>query len=91
MMRHEDPAVTSWRIALAPQGRPKPTGRHWWRELVTDAFTCAREAWEQERELVALGYDTEEAEYAEQVPPPRLRDFMVHLSQGSLSPERVFP
>lgn len=88
----EDPAVTAWRIALAPRPRrAAPTGRHWWRELVTDAYSCAREAWEQERELIALGYATEEAEYARDRPAPRLRDFMVHLSTGALSPERALP
>lgn len=42
----QDPAVITWMIALAPRHRPQPTGRHWWREYVTDAYREAREAWE---------------------------------------------
>lgn len=86
-----DPAVVAWQIALAPRPRTAPTGRHWWRELVTEAFHCARDAWERDADLIALGYDTEEREYAEKKPKPRLGDFMIHLSTGAWAPERVLP
>lgn len=84
-----DPAVTAWRIALAPRPRTAARRRHWWRDVVTDAWRCAMHAWELEAERVALGYATELAEYAEQHPRPRLKDFMVHLSSGALAPDRV--
>lgn len=44
------------------------------------------EAWEREAEAVALGYDTELAEFRQVKPPPRLRDFMIHLSSGRIAP-----
>lgn len=88
-MLGEDPAVTTWRIALAPRPRFSTGGRHWWRDLVTDAHSCAMQAWFLQAEANAIGYETELREYAEQHPRPRLRDFMVHLSQGGLAPERL--
>lgn len=42
----QDPSVLTWMIALAPQHRPQPTGRHWWRELVMAAYFEARNQWE---------------------------------------------
>lgn len=83
----DDPAVLIWMLALAPRGRAAPTGRHWWRELVTDAWRCADHAWWLQREAIALGYETEMAEYAAEHPRPRLADFMVHLSHGTWSPD----
>lgn len=85
----DEPAVLTWMIALAPQPCRVPTGRHWWRELVTDAFRCARDAWEHQEDLVAMDYPTERREFAEKHPKPRLADFMVHLSTGAWSPEQV--
>lgn len=85
----DEPAVITWQIALSPQGRP-PQKRHWWRELVTDAWHCANHAWELEREAVAIGYPTEMREFAVLNPRPKLRDFMVHLSHGTLAPERIY-
>lgn len=73
-------------IALAPRPRYEPVGRHWWREMVVDAWRTANHAWELEAERVALGYATELAEYAAEHPRPRLQDFMVHLSCGRLDP-----
>lgn len=84
----EDPAVLTWRIALAPR-RPYRVGRHWWREFITDAWRSADHAWWLDRENVATGYATEMREYAEAHPRPKLRDFMVHLSTGALAPERL--
>ncbi len=84
----EDPAVLTWRIALAPRPRYR-VGRHWWREFVTDAWRSADYAWWLERESTAIGYPTEMREFAEQRPRPRLRDFMVHLSTGAIAPDRL--
>lgn len=88
-MYTDEPAVLTWMIALAPRPRPEPIGRHWWRELVVDAWSCADQAWHDEREAVAMGYATEEREFAEARPRPRLADFMRHLSAGTWSPEAV--
>lgn len=85
----EDPAVTTWRIALAPRPRPPKTGRHWWRDYVVDAWRSAHHAWWLDAERVAMGYKTELAEYREQHPEPNLKDFMVHLSTGQLAPDHI--
>lgn len=85
----DEPAVLTWMVALAPRPR-EPQRRHWWRDLVTDAWHSANHAWEQEREAVAIGYPTEMAEFAQHKPRPRLRDFMVHLSTGAVAPERIY-
>lgn len=84
----EDPSVITWRIALAPRPRHR-VGRHWWREYITDCWRSADHAWWLAREAVAIGYATEEREYAQLHPRPRLRDFMTHLSTGALAPERM--
>lgn len=82
----EDPAVTAWRLALAPRPRVAPTGRHWWREYVVDAWRSADHAWWLRREAEAIGYATEMREFAELNPRPQLRDFMRHLSAGRTDP-----
>lgn len=86
----DEPAVLTWMIALAGDRRPRrePTGRHWWRELVTDTFRCADEAWQARREAVAIGYATEEREFAQQHPRPTLGAAMVALATGAHAPER---
>jgi hypothetical protein len=88
-MLTDEPEVLTWMIALAPQPTREPVGRHWWRELVTEAWRCADHAWWLEREAVAVGYATEMAEFALQHPRPKLSDFMVHLSSGRWAPEGV--
>ena len=84
-----DPAVLSWMIALAPRPKPEPSGRHWWRELVTDAWRSANEAWERQLEATTSMYEAEVAEYAAEHPRPRLGDFMRHLSHGRYAPETL--
>lgn len=56
--------------------------KHTWRETVTDAWFMATHAWILEREAVAIGYGTEEAEFEENHPRPRLNDFMHAMSPG---------
>jgi hypothetical protein len=82
----DEPAVLTWMIALAPRPSPEPMGRHWWRELVTDAWRSAYQAWWLEREAFAIGYSTEMEEFEAANPAPRLRDFMVHMSSGQWAP-----
>lgn len=84
----DEPAVLTWMIALAPRPR-EPQRRHWWRDLVTDAWFAADQAWQLEAEAASVGYATELAEFAALKPRPRLRDFMVHLSTGAVAPERA--
>ena len=86
----DEPAVLTWMIALAPRPRVEPTGRHWWREMVTDAWRCADLAWQARREEVAIGYETEMREFAEAHPRPTLGAFMSALSHGSIAPERIY-
>ena len=52
-----------------------------WVQSITTAWRAANDAWEAEAERVALGYKTELAEFTANNPRPRLKDFMVHLSQ----------
>lgn len=56
--------------------------RHTWREQVTDAWLTATQAWLLHREEVAIGYATEEREFEEHHPRPRLADFMDALRPG---------
>ena len=84
----EDPAVLTWRIALAPRPRFR-VGRHWWREFVVDAWRSADHAWWLARENAAAGYRTEMREFAQLHPRPRLGDFMTHLSTGALAPDSL--
>lgn len=86
----DEPAVLTWMIALAPRPRVEPTGRHWWREMVWDAWHSADQAWQAQREAVAIGYATEEREFAEAHPRPNLGGFMRALSSGALAPERIY-
>lgn len=81
-----DPAVLTWMIALAPRPRPAPVGHHWWRDMVTDAWRSADQAWWLHRENVALGYAPEMRDFELQHPRPRLGDFMVALSSGRFDP-----
>jgi hypothetical protein len=55
---------------------------------VTDAWLLATEAWLLHRESVAIGYDTEERQFEEHHPRPRLADFMDAMRPGV--PPEVF-
>jgi hypothetical protein len=56
--------------------------RHVWRDQVTDAWLLATEVWLRHREEVAIGYSTEEAEFEEHHPRPKLADFMDAMRPG---------
>lgn len=99
----DEPAVLTWRIALAPRPRAEPRGRHWWREYVTSTWRAAHDSWAALRSSgldlgssVAGGagsnmaaYQLSDEEFAAIFPQPRLADFMVALSTGALAPESV--
>lgn len=53
-----------------------------WCANVTDAWRSADHAWWLAREAEAVGYETEQREFAARHPRPRLGDFMVALSYG---------
>lgn len=55
---------------------------HKWRADVHEAWLLATHAWWLERERVAVGYDTEKADFEEHHPRPRLADFMRAMSPG---------
>lgn len=96
----EDPAVLTWRIALAPRPRAEPVGRHWWRQLVTETYRAAAAARDSLRESAqdaggqvagtagsTAGYlQLTEAEFDELVPRVRLGDVMRELSSGAREP-----
>lgn len=97
----EDPAVLSWRIALAPRPRYSTAGRHWWREAVTDLYRAARDAREALRESglpappsvagsagsAVAYYQLSDEEFERCHPAPRFGDYLVELSQGARGPE----
>lgn len=95
----EDPAVTTWRLALVHHRPDPPPRRHWWRELVTETFQAAAHAREALRESGHLvdtagaahaevaAYQLEPEEFDRLYPAPRLADYMRGLSQGSMAPE----
>lgn len=56
--------------------RGRRIGRNWWREYNCDQLFYAAAAWERECEAVALGYGTEEAEFAAENPRPTLKAFL---------------
>lgn len=98
----EDPSVITWRIALAPRPRYNTGGRHWWRDLVTSTYRDARDAWEARRESDQPAWNAPGAahsgvachqlsdeEFADLYPPPLFGDFLAHLSQGQLAPDRL--
>jgi len=86
----DEPEVLTWMIALSGDRRPRhePLGHHWWREMVTDAWRCADEAWRARCEAVAIGYATEEREFAHAHPRPTLGGFMRALLTGAVAPEQ---
>lgn len=57
--------------------RGRRIGHNWWRELNCDLLLTAAIMWETECEVMAVGYETEIAEYAEANPRPNLKDFLV--------------
>lgn len=57
--------------------RGRLIGFNWWREMNMEIFTHATDAWERECEAVAIGYDTEIREYAEQHPRPNLKQILL--------------
>lgn len=63
--------------AVRRDKRGRIIGYNWWREYNCDLLHCAAEAWERECESVAIGYDTEMAEFAEENPRPNLKQFLV--------------
>lgn len=92
-----------WMMALAPRPgvRVSAPGHHWWRELVTEVHSHAVAAREALRESGKPAYNTAGAANSDAAyyqlsdeefdllhPPPKLRDAMVHLSQGAWAPDR---
>lgn len=65
-----------------PPVRRKPNR---WVLAITDAWRCAMLAWQAEAEEVAIGYHTELREFASTHPKPRLKDFMIQLSQKEVT------
>jgi hypothetical protein len=57
--------------------RGRRIGWNWWREYNCNLLLDAALVWEAECEAVAVGYETEIAEYAEANPRPNLKDFLI--------------
>lgn len=67
--------------------RGRRIGYNWWREYNMDLFFFATQVWERQCEEVALGYDTEIAEYEEAHPRPNLKAFLIHNKGMNHEPE----
>ena len=57
--------------------RGRRIGHNWWREWNVDSLRAADHAWWMDREAVASGYATEEAEYDAAHPRPTLKAFLI--------------
>lgn len=69
------------RDALSPCRIDQPKGarrhpRSTAHAAFVESYRLARHAWEQAREEAAIGYATENAEFARDHPPPTLRGWM---------------
>lgn len=81
--RHAPNAHSAGGCRLCPCTRWLDRKRHTWREQVSDAWLLATETWLRHRETIAIGYRTEEAEYEEHHPRPRLAGFMDAMRHGA--------
>lgn len=92
----------SGRLALVPalELRPRSTrdkrdcrgrriGYNWWREYNCQLLLDATLTWERQCENVALGYQTETAEYEELHPRPNLKDFLVRNKGMMTRPDHL--
>lgn len=57
--------------------RGRRIGYNWWREFIVGSWSDANQLWLSKRENEAIGYKTEEREFAESNPRPTLKFFMV--------------
>lgn len=57
--------------------RGRRIGYNWWRDYNCSMLLDATLVWERKCEEVAIGYDTEIAEFTQQNPRPNLKDFLV--------------
>lgn len=80
--RHAPRAHTDAGCTLCSCARWLDKKPHLWRDQVSEAWLLATHAWLLARESVAVGYATEEAEFEENHPRPRLVDFMHAMSPG---------
>lgn len=60
--------------------RGRRIGFNWWREHIVGSWSGANELWLATREDVAIGYKTEEREFAELNPRPTLKHFMITMA-----------
>jgi hypothetical protein len=96
-----DPAVVAWSIAIAGHRNafPRPTRRHWWRDLVTDTYRAARDARDHLRESghhvdtagaahsQVAAYQLSDQEFDQAHPPVTFRQVLEDLSSGRVAPE----
>lgn len=68
------------RVAKRRKSDGQPYAPNPWHDFLMDVYSCAAQAWWLQAEAVALGYDTELAEFKLHTPHPQLRGFMVELS-----------
>lgn len=80
--RHAPNAHASGGCRLCSCTRWLHRKRHTWRDQVTEAWFLATHRWWLAREEFAVGNRTEEAEFEEHNPRPRLADFMEAMRPG---------
>jgi hypothetical protein len=67
--------------------RGRRIGYNWWREYNCSLLLDATLTWERDCEAVAIGYDTETAEYAQHTPRPTLKAFLLANAGMNEPPE----
>lgn len=73
--------VVELHAEASPSRRPRRL--NWWVEAICEAFYCADEAWRLQAEAVAIGYETELAEFRAEHPRPTLKGFMLAMAGAS--------
>lgn len=67
--------------------RGRRIGLNWWRSHIVDLWFGMDEIWRAKREEVAIGYRTEELEFARDHPRPTLKMIMIQCRFKHLIPE----
>jgi hypothetical protein len=71
--------------------RGRRIGYNWWRSHVVDIYEALERMWLDQREEVAIGYRTEELEFARDHPRPTFKRVLIQSRFKHLIPEEREP